>query len=281
MSNKIIVSCLQYTSLKSEIETLKKIGPLIKDAALRKSDLIALPECATFLCEGKNSTLQNACLEKNSVSIYEISKMAVSYKVNILIGSLQIRLNENKKLLANRSYMINKSGKIVNKYDKIHMFDVKLKNGQEFNESKIYSSGKKAIVSKLEVKNRKYFIGLTICYDLRFPNLFQDLAKAGSEIICVPSAFTKTTGKVHWHTLLKARAIETGCFFLAPAQVGTHFPGRESYGHSLIVNPWGEVLADGEQKEGIITSKLDINEVNKTRMMIPNLKNQKKYSIKF
>ena len=161
------------------------------------------------------------------------------------------------------------------------MFDVKLSCGQEFNESKIYTPGKEAKISKIKVRNNSFFLGLTICYELRFPNLYQDLAKAGAQIISVPSAFTKTTGKAHWVTLLRARAIETGCFIIAPAQIGPHFLGRESYGHSLIIDPWGKILANAKTKESIITAKIDIDDVSKSRGKISNLINQREYSIKY
>ena len=282
MSKEITISCLQYKSLQNEKETLKKITPLIEKASSIKSDIVALPECATFLCKEKNQTIQNSYFENNSLTISKISKLAKDYKINVLIGSLQTKIPNNKNYsIVNRSFLINKNGKIIQRYDKIHMFDVKLPNGKEFKESKTYSAGNKAVISKLSIRNNKYKLGLTICYDLRFPCLFQDLAKAGAQMIFVPSAFTKMTGSCHWHTLLKARAIETGCFVIAPAQIGKHFSNRESYGHSLIISPWGKILADGQTKEGIVSAKIDINEVKKTRKMMPNLSNQKNYCIDF
>ena len=282
MSKEIIVSCLQYKSLESEQKTLEKIIPLIEKAASLNSDIVALPECATFLCKEKKQTIRNSDFEKNSLSISKMSKLAKVYKMNILIGSLQTKIPNNENyLIVNRSFLIDSNGKIVQRYDKIHMFDVQLATGNEFKESNTYTAGNKAKIAELNIRKKRYKLGLTICYDLRFPSLFQDLAKAGAEIIFVPSAFTKTTGQYHWHTLLKARAIETGCFVLAPAQVGKHFVNRESYGHSLIISPWGKILADGQTKEGIVSAKIDINEVKKTRKMIPNLSNQKNYCIDF
>ena len=280
MSKKITISCLQYTSLEDENETLKIINPLIENAASRKSDLIALPECSTFMCKNKINTMNQSKVEKDSISLSNIVKLARLYKVNILIGSLQTKLN-NQNRLVNRSFLINSLGKIISRYDKIHMFDVKLENGQHFQESDTYKAGKKAIVSKLNIGDKKIYLGLSICYDLRFPNLYQDLANAGAEIISVPAAFTKVTGKAHWHTLLKARAIETGCFLIAPAQVGKHFDTRVSYGHSLMVTPWGKVIMDAK-KTGptVITANIDIDEVYKSRQMIPCIKNKREYKIK-
>ena len=281
MSNQIIVSCLQYTSLQDERGTIEKINNLVKEAVSRNSDLVALPECSTFIYKEKANTLQKSKLQKDSFTIHEICRLAKTYGINILIGSLQTKLRKNSDLLVNRSYLVNSYGKVTCKYDKIHMFDVKLSYGQEFNESKIYTPGKEAKISKIKIRNNSFFLGLTICYDLRFPNLYQDLAKAGAQIISVPSAFTKTTGKAHWLTLLRARAIETGCFVIAPAQIGQHYSGRESYGHSLIINPWGKILANAKTKESIITSKINIDDVNKSREKISNLINQREYSIKY
>ncbi len=280
MSNTILVSCLQYKALEDENKTLKKLLPMVEKAASTKPDLITLPECSTFLCSNREKTQKIATFEKDSLSIKKISELAKSFEVNILIGSLQTNIKKNhKKILVNRSFLIGLNGNIIEKYDKIHMFDVQLPNGKLFKESKTYNNGFEAKISNLKVQNKTFKIGMTICYDVRFPNLYSDLAKAGAHIITVPSAFTKLTGKLHWHTLLRARAIETGCYIIAPAQVGKHFPGRESYGHSLIISPLGEILADGGKSECIISSKIDMCEVKKTRVMIPNLLNEKKYSL--
>ena len=282
MSNIISVSCIQYKAFENEEKTLKKLLPMIENAAKNKPDLITLPECATFLCKNKKNTLLNAKIEEQSLTIREISKLAKSLKLNILIGSLQTVIKiKNKNKLVNRSYLIDFNGNTLQRYDKIHMFDATLPNGKTYNESKTYINGKKAVISNLIVGKKNFKLGLTVCYDLRFPILYRDLAKAGAEIIAVPSAFTKKTGESHWHTLLRARAIETGCYLLAPAQTGKHFQGRESYGHSLIVSPWGEVLADGGQKECIINAKINISNVNKTRSMIPSLSNERKFTLKF
>ena len=284
MSNKIIVSCLQYTALQNEHDTLKKISELIKKAVKEKSDIIALPECSTFIYENRENTIKNANFENESTTLKTLTKLASLYQVNILIGSLQTKVylkSKQKVSLVNRSFFINSKGIVVFKYDKIHMFDVNLSSKEKFFESDTYTPGGKAVLGNLNYSGEKIVIGLTICYDIRFPNLYRDLAKSGAEIIFVPSAFAQTTGKVHWHTLLKARAIENSCFIIAPAQVGEHYKGRNSFGHSLIVSPWGEVLADGGTNEGIITSKINIEEVYEYRKKIPNLKNERKYKLNF
>ena len=158
---------------------------------------------------------------------------------------------------------------------KIHLFDVVLSETEKYLESKTYKPGNKAVVAKTPFGN----LGFTICYDLRFPNLYRDLAKSGAEILFVPSAFTFQTGRAHWHTLLKARAIETGSFIVAPAQNGLHENGRKTYGHSLVVNPWGEIVAEKKKGVGLLDFKINLNEVNEARSKIPSLKGNQLYKI--
>ena len=284
MSNEIKVSCLQYTSLQNEHETLIKIEDLIKKAVKENSDIIALPECSTFICPNKENTSKNASFESDSLTLNTLKKLANLYKVNILVGSLQTKISKTNKhdySLVNRSFFINSKGVVKIKYDKIHLFDVNLSKKEKFFESDTYTPGDKAVLGELNFGGKKIKLGLTICYDLRFPILYRDLAKEGAEIIFVPSAFSETTGEAHWHSLLKARAIENSCFIIAPAQTGKHFKGRNSFGHSLIVSPWGEVLADAKKNEGLITSKINIDEVYVCRKKIPSLKNEKKYKLNF
>ncbi len=206
-------------------------------------------------------------------SLQTLIALAKSHAVYILIGSLPIKL-ENK--ITNRSFLIGPDGKILCKYDKIHLYDVNLPNGDIYRESDTYSSGNKAVIG--QIKENRFKIGMTICYDLRFPNLYQDLAKNGAEIITVPSAFSNVTGPDHWHTLLKARAIETGSFIIAPAQSGKHQCGRTSFGHSLIISPWGRILSDANKKEGLIYTIINLEEVTLARQAIPNIFSKKKYS---
>ena len=204
-------------------------------------------------------------------------EIAKDSKLYILIGSLPIKI-EHK--IANRSFLIGPNGNILYKYDKIHLFDVALPNGEIFKESNTYSHGSKAIIATIEQK-KEIKIGMTICYDLRFPHLYQDLAKNGAEIITVPSAFSSTTGPIHWHTLLKARAIETGCFILAPAQTGLHQCGRNSFGHSLIISPWGVIIEDAGRDACLINTKINLDEVKRARLAIPSLNSKKYYSTNF
>ena len=276
MNRKLSIACLQYSSAKNEKHTLETIKDLIDKALDIDAELITLPECATSL--QKNSVLTNelAKTEDENFSLQILKEIAKLNSVFILIGSLPIKVDDK---LVNRSFLVGPKGDVLYKYDKIHLYDVNLPNGDIYRESDTYKSGNKAIIAK--IKKNKIKIGLTICYDLRFPHLFQDLAVNGAEIIVVPSAFSNLTGPVHWHTLLKARAIETGAFIIAPAQTGYHECGRTSYGHSLIVSPWGEVLKDAKEEIGIIHANINLDEVMKARRAIPALNSKKGYLTNF
>ena len=232
-----------------------------------------MPECATSIHENSTITKELAKSEIENFSLQTLIELTKNNAIYLLIGSLPIRFEDK---ITNRSFLIGPDGKILYKYDKIHLYDVHLPNGEIFKESDTYSSGNKAVIGK--IKEEEFKIGMTICYDLRFPNLYQDLARNGAQIIMVPSAFSNVTGPYHWHTLLKARAIETGSFIIAPAQTGNHECGRKSFGHSLIISPWGKILSDGKKKVGVIFKKINLEEVSMARKAIPNLSIKKEYS---
>ena len=276
MSNYFSIACLQYASKKDEYKTLEIIEKSMIKAIGLGAELIALPECATSLHEDSSITKELASSEEENISLSFFKKTAQSHGIYILVGSMPIK---QKEKLVNRSFLIGPEGEIISKYDKIHLFDVQLPNGDTFKESNTYLNGTKAIIAKINGGNIN--VGMTICYDVRFPKLYQDLAENGAHIITVPSAFSPITGPIHWHTLLKARAIETGCFIIAPAQNGLHECGRNSYGHSLIISPWGKILADGKKKNGLIFAQIDLDDVNKFRNSIPSLFSKKKYSTNF
>ena len=274
------VACIQYKSYEDEEKTLKKVIPLIHIAAKKKVDLVTLPECATFLNINKSETMNNASSEKNSLSLKTIKETAKNLNINILIGSLQtLDYKMSKKKLFNRSFLINRKGEIICKYDKIHMYDVKISKYQSYQESKTYESGTSAKIARLKINGKYFNIGMTICYDLRFPHLFRDLALNGADLITVPSVFMHITGKDHWHNLLQARAIETGCYIIAPAQYGHYFNNRKSYGHSLIVSPWGKILKDAKTDKHIIMNEIDKKEIKKARSKIPSLFVSKNYKV--
>ena len=276
MKRNLSIACLQYSSSENEKYTLKIIKDLIIKALDVEAELITLPECATSLQKNSILTKELAKTEDENFSLQTLKEMAKLNSIFILIGSLPIKAH-NK--LVNRSYLIGPNGDVLYKYDKIHLFDVDLPNGKIFRESQTYIPGNKAVIANIKKNNIK--IGMTICYDLRFPNLYQDLALNGAEIIVVPSAFSNLTGPDHWHTLLKARAIETGSFIIAPAQTGKHQCGRISYGHSLIVSPWGKIIKDAKKTVGIIHTNVNLEEVRKVRKSIPSLISKRNYSTDF
>ncbi len=276
MNRNLSIACLQYSSTENEKYTLEKIKDLINKALYANAELITLPECATSLQKNSIITKELAKTEDENFSLQTLKEIAKINSIFILIGSLPIKVNDK---LVNRSFLVGPKGDVLYKYDKIHLYDVNLPNGDVYKESDTYQGGRKAVIAN--IKKSKIKIGFTICYDLRFPNLYQDLAVNGAEIIVVPSAFSNFTGPFHWHTLLKARAIETGTFIIAPAQTGYHECGRISYGHSLIISPWGEIIRDAKKKVGIIHSNIDLNEVIKARKAIPSLNSIKNYSTNF
>ena len=203
---------------------------------------------------------------KQDIYLNGIKKLAKKYKKWILVGSLITKVSKNK--LVNRSVLVDKTGKIRTFYDKIHMYDVVLSKKEKYFESKIFNAGKQ--IKSFNLPWGK--LGLSICYDLRFPNMYRKLSKAGCDYISIPSAFTETTGKRHWHSLLKARAIENFCYIFAPAQGGTHYNGRKTFGHSMVVSPDGKILKELQKSEGVITVTIDPKLPKKLRSIIPSLK---------
>jgi len=245
----------------------------IRAAALDGAELIISPEMTSLLDRNSHRLMENIRYEAEDLALPFFSKLAAELKVSLVIGSMPVKISETKA--ANRSYFINSKGEIITYYDKLHMFDVELPDGEVYKESKSFQAGDRAVI----VSSANYTLGLAICYDLRFPELFRDLALNGAELICVPAAFTVPTGKAHWHTLLRARAIETGSFILAAAQAGKHEDGRETYGHSLIVNPWGEIIAEKPSGLGFISAAVDLALVKEVRARIPSLKHRRAYNI--
>ena len=260
------VSCIQLKSNNNILNNLKKTEKFISRAVKQKADFILTPEISSLFSLNKKQLIKICTSMNKDIYLKGIKKLAKKYKKWILVGSLTIKVSKNK--LVNRSVLIDKNGKIRCYYDKIHMYDVILSKKERYFESKTYSAGKKIKSFKLPWGK----IGLTICYDLRFPNLYRKLSKQGSIFLAVPSAFTETTGKRHWHSLLKARAIENFSYIFAPAQAGKHYNGRKTFGNSLIVSPDGKVLKSLNKKEGVITASIDPSLPNKLRSIIPSLK---------
>jgi len=260
------VSCIQLKSNNDIFYNLNKTKKLILKAIKQKSDFIITPETSSLFSLNKKELLKICKSMREDIYLNGIKKLAKKYKKWILIGSLITKIKKNK--LVNRSVLVDKTGKIRTYYDKIHMYDVVLSKREKYFESKTFSAGKK--IKSLNLPWGK--LGLSICYDLRFPNMYRKLSKSGCDYISIPSAFTETTGKKHWHSLIKARAIENFCYIFAPAQGGTHYNGRKTFGHSMIVSPDGKILKELKKSEGVITVSIDPVLPKKLRSIIPSLK---------
>ena len=258
------VSCIQLCSSDCIKSNLERSERLIKKAVSQKANLIITPEVSSKFSLNKKKLLEVATTMNNDSYLLGIKKLAKKYKKWILIGSLIVK---NKKKLLNRSVLINDKGNIETFYDKIHMYDAKLSKSEKYFESKTFKAGKNIKVAKLPWGK----LGLSICYDLRFPNMYRKMSKKGAIFLSIPSAFTETTGKKHWHTLLKARAIENFSYVFAPGQAGKHCNGRKTYGHSMIVSPDGKILKELGKREGVITAAIDPKKPFKLRKTIPSV----------
>ena len=258
------VSCIQLCSSDCIKSNLERSERLIKKAVSQKANLIITPEVSSKFSLNKKKLLEVATTMNNDSYLLGIKKLAKKYKKWILIGSLIIK---NKKKLLNRSVLINDKGNIKTFYDKIHMYNAKLSKSEKYFESKTFKAGKNIKVVKLPWGK----LGLSICYDLRFPNMYRKMSKKGAIFLSIPSAFTETTGKRHWHTLLKARAIENFSYVFAPGQAGKHCNGRKTYGHSMIVSPDGKILKELGKREGVITTKIDPKKPIELRKTIPSV----------
>ena len=259
------VAALQYCASDDVIKTLQHIKPLIAEAASH-SRLITLPECASYLASSHEQLQQKAEWDDDSFSQKWFAQASQQFGVWLLAGSLMIRKRDSNQLV-NRSVLFGPSGKVIASYDKIHMFDAKLGDGKNYNESANFTAGHSPVVVNID----NIPTGMSVCYDLRFPHLYRQLALDGAQILLIPSAFTALSGKAHWHVLLRARAIETGCYVIAPAQQGIHTDGRQTYGHSMIINPWGEIIAEAKDGDSIISAEFNPDSVAKARQSIPSL----------
>lgn len=227
---------------------------------------MTLPENVAFMAESFQELCAYSFDEIENPALLAFKASAKEHNIWLLVGSLAIKVKGSKKL-ANRSFLINNHGEVVEYYDKIHLYDVSVKNGETHQESANFIAGDRIICAKTALAG----IGMSICYDVRFPYLYRKLVQNGADIITVPSAFTSVTGKAHWHVLLRARAIETGCFIVAPAQTGSHPRHRHTFGHSLIISPWGEVLSDGGEDVGVIATSIDLSDCKEYRESIPSM----------
>lgn len=270
------VAFLQITSSDQPADNLLVVKEMVCQAAQQGAQLVCTPEVTN--CVSLDRDHQNRVLseEKDDVFLVAMCELASELSIWLSIGSLALKGGADGRFV-NRSFLIAPGGEIRARYDKIHMFDVDVSAEETYRESSGYAPGKRAVLANMG----KVRVGLTICYDLRFPQLYRDLAKSGAEILLVPAAFSPVTGRAHWEPLLRARAIETGCFVIASAQTGTHAAQsgrpRQTYGHACIVSPWGEVLAHAGTDCGITSVELDLSEVSKARARVPSLRHDRDY----
>lgn len=245
---------------------------LIREAAADGAEYVLTPEMTTILDRDRERLLSRIDFEETDPSLKRFRSLAAELGIHVHIGSMAIKLPADG--VANRSFLIGPDGGILARYDKIHMFDVDLAGGESYRESRLYRPGNAATVADLPWAR----LGLSVCYDVRFPNLYHTLARSGSAVIAIPAAFTKTTGEAHWHVLIRARAIETGSFVVAAAQGGHHEDGRDTFGHSMIVDPWGKILAEAGTEPGFILADIDPEQSALIRGRIPALANARSFA---
>ncbi|MEZ5648199.1 MAG: carbon-nitrogen hydrolase family protein [Alphaproteobacteria bacterium] len=273
MTTPLTIACVQLSTGSEPEKNLTEIISLIHAAHERGADLIALPEVLDMIEPNRAAAFAKAQPEETHLILQELRRLAVKINRWILAGSIVVKLGPEK--LANRSLLIDNRGAIVARYDKIHMFDVDLPDQPIYRESAAYQPGDKAVIAATPW----FTLGMSVCYDVRFGYLYRALAKAGAEVLSIPAAFTKFTGAAHWHILVRTRAIETGCFVVAPAQCGNNAPGRQTFGHSLIVSPWGEILAEAGQEPSVITAQLDLGQIAQARSMVPALSHDRSFTL--
>jgi deaminated glutathione amidase len=278
MNGTFTAACIQFTAGSDPESNLRTVSELTRRARDGGADFIMTPEASNFIESGSRRR-DKACREADDPFLAGMRSVARETGAWLLLGSLVIDPTGESDAavgearLANRSFLLDPGGGIVARYDKIHMFDINLPGGESYRESNAYRPGDRTVVAET-LWGR---LGMSVCYDVRFPHLFRALAHSGADFLTVPSVFTVPTGNAHWHVLLRARAIENGCFVFAPAQWGEHTAGRRSYGHSLILDPWGEVLADAGEGVGIVSARIEMARIAEVRSMVPSLGHDRRF----
>ena len=264
---------IQLRTPAGQAAALAQAEPLIREAVAAGAEFVLTPECSNIVQKNRPKLFEVLATPEDDVCVQGLIALAAELKVWLLIGSALVKRTDGGA--ANRSILVGPDGRIAATYDKMHMFDVDLPTGEKARESEAYTPGETAVTAATPLGK----LGLTICYDVRFPYLYRALAKAGAEIMTIPACFTRPTGEAHWEILLRARAIETGSFVLAPAQGGFHEDGRGTWGRSIAIGPWGEVLALADHDEpGFVIADLDLDAVAKARQAIPALKNERSFT---
>jgi len=267
------VALIQLRTPANQAAALAQAEPLIRKAVAAGAEFVLTPECSNIVQKNRPKLFEVLATQEDDACVQGLIALAAELKIWLLIGSALVKRADGGA--ANRSILVGPDGRIAATYDKMHMFDVDLPTGEKARESEAYTPGEEAVVAAAPFGK----LGLTICYDLRFPYLYRALAKAGAEIMTIPACFTRPTGEAHWEVLMRARAIETGSFVLAPAQGGFHEDGRGTWGRSIAVGPWGEVLALADHDEpGFVIADLDLDAVAKARQAIPALKNERRFT---
>src|SRR5215471_5342135 len=267
------VGLVQMRSGRTPAQNVDAATKLIKEAKSGGADYVLTPEMTNILERKREDLFAAIATEEKDRSLPDFRDLARRLGIWVHVGSLAIEVLPQKAV--NRSFLIDPKGDIAARYDKIHMFDVDLAGGESYRESRNYRPGELAVLADLPWGR----LGLTVCYDLRFPALYRALAEGGATVLTIPSAFTKQTGEAHWHVLIRARAIENSSFVFAAAQGGKHENGRETYGHSLIVDPWGRILAEGGTEPAVIMAEIDPAEVANARARIPSLQHGRRFEI--
>jgi predicted amidohydrolase len=272
-NSKFTVGLIAMRSGRDPQTNLDTLLAAIDQAKRAGAEYVLTPEMTNIMEVKRERLFANILPDESDPTLATLREVARELGIFIHIGSLAIKASPEKAV--NRSFLIDRKGEIVARYDKIHMFDVDLGSGESYRESNSYRAGELAVVADLPWGR----IGLTVCYDLRFPALYRALAEAGASFLAIPSAFTRVTGEAHWHVLMRARAIENGCFVFAAAQGGKHENGRETFGHSLIVDPWGRILAEGGTEPGVVLAEIDPAEVAAARAKIPSLHHGRRFEL--
>jgi deaminated glutathione amidase len=270
---RFTAACVQMRSGREPEANRDAAVAGVREAAARGAVFIQTPEMTSLVERSRERLFAHVTTEDRDPTLAALREAAREARAVVQIGSIAVRAGDK---VANRAYLIGDDGEILAAYDKLHLFDVDLPSGERWRESATYTGGACAIVADTPLAT----VGLTICYDIRFPSLYRALAEAGAEVLTAPACFTRQTGEAHWHVLQRARAIETGAFVISAAQGGRHEDGRETYGHSLIVDPWGRVLADaGGSEPGVITAEIDLALVADARQRIPALQHGRPFSV--
>jgi predicted amidohydrolase len=273
MTGAFRAACVQMRTGLDIAANVAAATKLIREAKTAGAAFVATPEMTSLFEAESDALFAKVRIEDDDVALKAFRNLAEELSLWLLVGSLPIKVGERQ--CANRSFLLDPRGHIAARYDKVHMFDVDLPGGETYRESRNYRRGERAVVADLPWGK----LGLSVCYDLRFPHLYRGLAKAGASFLTIPAAFTHTTGQAHWHVLQRARAIETGCFVIAPAQGGKHENGRHTFGHSLIVDPWGKILAEAGDEPGIIIADIDPAKVAEARTRVPALTHDRPFTL--